>query len=103
MGGEGRRTGKFIDDPLNQWRRSAFGFQLDHAGNQRRFGRDPSDTQSGGDQFGKAAEVKDGARTVECLEHWLVGTLEAHAPIGAVDRNSDGSGKRVSGVVDTGG
>src|SRR3546814_9207797 len=27
MGGEGRRTGKFIDDPLNQWRRSAFGFQ----------------------------------------------------------------------------
>src|SRR3546814_4436139 len=24
------------------------------------------------------------ARTVECLEQWLVGTLEAHAPIGAV-------------------
>src|SRR3546814_9569800 len=24
------------------------------------------------------------ARTVECLEQWLVGTLETHAPIGAV-------------------
>src|SRR3546814_7800202 len=76
-----------MDDPLDQRRRAAFGFELDQPRDQGRLRDDPADAESRCHQLGKGAEVKDDARAIERLQERLVLAVEADASIGTVLEN----------------